>query len=187
MLFHRVSGDRAKRRQPASASVLSDPRRRSPLCGDSGIFAEGPGPAAGLSAVSSTRYRARMTTSCAFERERRETTDAQTRGDVSAVVSTSGVGGMIESVAREPLFEFDLQQVDVARWLDMGSREHPPFAGGGCRLRSSVRSSGESLIGGPNLAAMPHGTHEPSARGARRPAVVVRDLLGGSARASRVN
>ena len=50
----------------------------------------------------------------------RETTDAQTRGDVSAVVSTSGVGGMIESVAREPLFEFDLQQVDVARWLDIG-------------------------------------------------------------------
>jgi hypothetical protein len=51
----------------------------------------------------------------------RESTDAHTRGDVSAVVSTSGVGGMIESVAREPLFEFDLQQVDdVARWIDIG-------------------------------------------------------------------
>jgi len=27
---------------------------------------------------------------------------------------------MIESVSRDPLFEFDLEQVDVARWLDIG-------------------------------------------------------------------
>ena len=37
-----------------------------------------------------------------------------------AVVAASGVGGMIESVARDPLFQFDLRQVDVARWLDIG-------------------------------------------------------------------
>jgi hypothetical protein len=35
-------------------------------------------------------------------------------------VVTSGAGGMIESVSRDPLFEFDLVQVDVARWLDIG-------------------------------------------------------------------
>jgi len=42
------------------------------------------------------------------------------RALVDAVVLTSGVGGMIESVSRDPLFEFDLVQVDVARWLDIG-------------------------------------------------------------------
>jgi hypothetical protein len=35
-------------------------------------------------------------------------------------VMPSGVGGMIESVSRDPLFEFDLEQVDIARWLDIG-------------------------------------------------------------------
>jgi hypothetical protein len=50
----------------------------------------------------------------------REISSAQMRSDVLAVVSASGVGGMIESVSREPLFEFDLEQVDVARWLDIG-------------------------------------------------------------------
>jgi hypothetical protein len=50
----------------------------------------------------------------------RETSSSQTRGDVLAVVSASGVRGMIGSVSREPLFEFDLDQVDVAPWLDIG-------------------------------------------------------------------
>jgi hypothetical protein len=27
---------------------------------------------------------------------------------------------MIESVSKDPLFEFDLEQVDVARWVDIG-------------------------------------------------------------------
>jgi hypothetical protein len=48
------------------------------------------------------------------------TGDPVARVLVCAVVGTSGVGGMIESVARDPLFEFDLEQVDVARWLDIG-------------------------------------------------------------------
>lgn len=30
------------------------------------------------------------------------------------------VGGMIESVGADPLFEFDLDQVDVAVWVDVG-------------------------------------------------------------------
>jgi hypothetical protein len=30
------------------------------------------------------------------------------------------VGGMIESVENDPIFEFDLQQVDVARWVNIG-------------------------------------------------------------------
>jgi hypothetical protein len=39
---------------------------------------------------------------------------------VGDVVARSGVGGMIETVCHDPLFEFDVQQVDVARWLDVG-------------------------------------------------------------------
>jgi hypothetical protein len=50
----------------------------------------------------------------------REVSSARIRSEVLAVVSQSGVGGMIESVSHEPLFEVDLEQVDVARWLDIG-------------------------------------------------------------------
>ena len=46
--------------------------------------------------------------------------DPPARALVRAVVGASGIGGMIESVAHDPLFEFDLEQVDVARWLDIG-------------------------------------------------------------------
>jgi len=42
------------------------------------------------------------------------------RALVREVVGRSGIGGMIESVSKDPLFEFDLVQVDVARWLDIG-------------------------------------------------------------------
>ncbi len=48
------------------------------------------------------------------------TDDSAVRALVGAVVVASGVGGMIESVSHDPLFEFDLGQVDVARWLDIG-------------------------------------------------------------------
>ena len=50
----------------------------------------------------------------------REVTEPATRVLVRDVVARSEVGGMIESASREPLFEFDLEQVDVARWLDVG-------------------------------------------------------------------
>ena len=52
-----------------------------------------------------------------------EVTDAATRTMVRNVVARSRVGGMIESVSNHPLFEFDLEQVDVARWLDIGQPE----------------------------------------------------------------
>jgi hypothetical protein len=48
------------------------------------------------------------------------TNDDEKRALVRHVVARSGVGGMIESTSRDPLFEFDLQQVDVAQWLDIG-------------------------------------------------------------------
>jgi hypothetical protein len=48
------------------------------------------------------------------------TEDTPTRELVRTVVSRSGVGGMVESVTHDPLFEFDLLQVDVARWIDIG-------------------------------------------------------------------
>lgn len=48
------------------------------------------------------------------------TSDPVTRILLRDVVAKSGVGGMIESVSNDPVFEFDLEQVDVARWLDIG-------------------------------------------------------------------
>lgn len=52
----------------------------------------------------------------------REVGDDATRELVRQVVGRSGVGGMIESVAHHPLFELDLEQVDVARWVDIGQK-----------------------------------------------------------------
>jgi len=48
--------------------------------------------------------------------------DASIRAAIRAVVASTEVEGMIDSVAHDPLFEFDLQQVDVARWVDIGRR-----------------------------------------------------------------
>jgi Pyridoxamine 5'-phosphate oxidase len=50
----------------------------------------------------------------------REVTQDDTRSMVGGVVRRSEVGGMIRSVTRDPLFEFDLERVDVAKWLDIG-------------------------------------------------------------------
>jgi hypothetical protein len=50
----------------------------------------------------------------------REVSDPNTTDVVREVVARSDIGGMIESVTHEPLFEFDLTHVDVALWLDIG-------------------------------------------------------------------
>jgi hypothetical protein len=42
------------------------------------------------------------------------------RAAPKAVGAASGVGGMLETMSHDPLFAFDLVQVDVARWLDIG-------------------------------------------------------------------
>jgi hypothetical protein len=36
------------------------------------------------------------------------------------VVTRGDVGGMVESARHDPIFELDLVQVDVARWIDVG-------------------------------------------------------------------
>ena len=46
--------------------------------------------------------------------------DEAKRAAVVAVGTASEVGGMIETMSNDPLFEFDIRQVDVARWLDIG-------------------------------------------------------------------
>jgi hypothetical protein len=51
---------------------------------------------------------------------REVTDDAAARTLVHEVVARSGVGGMVETVTNDPLFELDLEQVDVARWVDIG-------------------------------------------------------------------
>ena len=48
------------------------------------------------------------------------TADADTTALVQAVVARSEVGGMVESVHLDPIFEFDILQVDVARWINVG-------------------------------------------------------------------
>src|SRR5579862_2544496 len=51
-----------------------------------------------------------------------EVDDDATRAMVNAVVERSEVGGMIATVSEHPLFEFDIEQVDVARWVAVGQR-----------------------------------------------------------------
>lgn len=46
--------------------------------------------------------------------------DEAKRAAVVAICAASEVGGMIETMSNDPLFEFDLVRVDVARWLDIG-------------------------------------------------------------------
>ena len=46
--------------------------------------------------------------------------DPAARAAVIAAVWPSGVGGMIETVSGDPIFEFDIVRVDAARWLDIG-------------------------------------------------------------------
>lgn len=46
--------------------------------------------------------------------------DPAARATVRSVVARSQVGGMIQSVAHHPLFELDLEQVDIAYWVDIG-------------------------------------------------------------------
>jgi hypothetical protein len=46
--------------------------------------------------------------------------DASMRASIRETVARTRVGGMIESVSQDPLFEFDLRQVDIARWVDIG-------------------------------------------------------------------
>jgi hypothetical protein len=46
--------------------------------------------------------------------------DTSTRALVRRVVARSDVGGMLETVSHDPLFEFDIRQVDTARWVDIG-------------------------------------------------------------------
>jgi hypothetical protein len=48
--------------------------------------------------------------------------DRAVRALVTTAVTPSGVGGMIEMTSTDPLFEFDICRVDVARWLDIGQR-----------------------------------------------------------------
>jgi hypothetical protein len=57
---------------------------------------------------------------CIRASAREVTDDAGARALVHEVVVRSGVGGMVETVTHEPLFELDLEQVDVARWIDVG-------------------------------------------------------------------
>jgi hypothetical protein len=51
-----------------------------------------------------------------------EVEDDTTRSTVRVVVERSDVSGMIATVSEHPLFEFDIEQVDIARWVDIGKR-----------------------------------------------------------------
>jgi hypothetical protein len=53
-------------------------------------------------------------------RAREAGNDSGLRAATLAVVTASGVGGMIQTVSNDPNFEFDILRVDTARWLDIG-------------------------------------------------------------------
>jgi hypothetical protein len=48
------------------------------------------------------------------------TGEAALREAVHAVAVASGVGGMAQTTAHDPLFAFDLDQVDAGHWVDVG-------------------------------------------------------------------
>ena len=48
------------------------------------------------------------------------TGDADLRAAIHGIAVASGVGGMAETTASDPLFAFDLVQVDVGHWVDVG-------------------------------------------------------------------
>jgi len=48
------------------------------------------------------------------------TDDPDLRAAVHGIAVASGVGGMAETTASDPLFAFDLVQVDVGHWVDVG-------------------------------------------------------------------
>ena len=50
----------------------------------------------------------------------REIADDATRALVWAAVDESGVGGMMESVRHDPIFEFDIERTDAAHWEKVG-------------------------------------------------------------------
>jgi hypothetical protein len=57
---------------------------------------------------------------CIRARAEEVTDDDELRGAVHAIAVASGVGGMEQTTARDPLFAFDLVQVDVGHWVDVG-------------------------------------------------------------------
>jgi hypothetical protein len=59
-------------------------------------------------------------------RARQAGTDPILRAAALTVVTRSGVGGMIETVSDDPIFDFDIARVDTARWLDIGQRGTRP-------------------------------------------------------------
>jgi hypothetical protein len=56
----------------------------------------------------------------------REVTDDATRALVERAALATGVGGMIESVRHDPLFEFDIERADTARWANVGQADTYP-------------------------------------------------------------
>jgi hypothetical protein len=49
-----------------------------------------------------------------------EVEDPAVLGLVHAAVDASGVGGMMESVRHDPVFEFDIERADAAHWEQVG-------------------------------------------------------------------
>jgi hypothetical protein len=57
---------------------------------------------------------------CIRASAREVTTDDEVRTAIHAMAVASGVGGMQRTTARDPLFAFDLEQVDIGHWVDVG-------------------------------------------------------------------
>ena len=64
---------------------------------------------------------------------REERRDPGLRAAALAMVTRNGVGGILQAVSNDPIFEFDIPRVDVARWLDIGQP-------GTCPVRQTWRA-----------------------------------------------
>src|SRR5205807_3306013 len=53
---------------------------------------------------------------------------------------------MIETVSNDPLFEFELEQVDVARWLDIGQPVTVPFVVSGGSVGRELDDRNRSCV-----------------------------------------
>ena len=78
--------------------------------------------------------------------------DLDTATMVRTAVARSGEGGMIESTSHAPLFEFDVQQVDVATWVNIGQPgTRTRYATRGA-IPISIHASARSITGAPSDA-----------------------------------
>jgi hypothetical protein len=120
LVRRQLTGDRSARRWPARPSHLPDTGERAVVRGDPLSSPKGWDLRRDPRCVIHAMPGVDDDELCIRAMARDVSDDTAIRTGARAVVARTAVGGMIESVSHDPLFEFDLRQVDVARWVDIG-------------------------------------------------------------------